>query len=153
MARLDNDQFNADQLIVLKVSAEGIPYSNPSATFDRAVGEIEVGNIHYRYVRKRLYNDSVEFLCIPDRGNSRLRSVKNDLLRLVTDLPDNGSHGRSPSRGKTAQLLLLAFWQENPAFRIGQLSALSARSGFDGNATVCPGHTRIGRQPPRPAAV
>ena len=147
VARLDKDQYNTDQLIVLKVSAEGIPYSNSSATFERADGEIEVGNIHYRYVRKRLYNDSVEFLCLPDREGSRLRSVKNDLLRLTTGVPDN--HGKSNSRGKTAQALLKAFWQDIPSLSIGHLTASSVSGNITRDTDLCQGHTRIGKQPPR----
>lgn len=148
VARLDKDQYNADQLIVLKVSADGIPYSNSSATFERADGEIEVGNIHYRYVRKRLYNDSVEFLCLPDRESSRLLKVKNDLLRLVTDVPDD--HGKSNSKGKTAQVLLKAFWQDSPAISFGSYSAVSVSVGnITRDIALCQGHARIGKQPPR----
>ena len=147
VARLDKDQYNADQLIVLKVSADGLPYSNPSTTFERADGEVEVGNIHYRYVRKRLYNDSVEFLCLPDGESSRLRRVKNDLLRLTTEIPDN--HGKNNSKGKTAQVLLKAFWQDSPAFAIEPVSTLSVSGNITRDTSLCQGHARIGKQPPR----
>jgi len=149
VARLDSDQYNADQLIVLKVSAEGIPYSNPSTTFERADGEIEIGTIHYRYVRKRLYNDSLEFLCVPDRENSRLRTAKNDLLRLVTDIPDTGGHGKSPARGKTVQLLLKAYWEDSPSFDVSHRTLRATSAGSGSEAAVCPGHTRVGKQPPK----
>ena len=147
IARLDKDHFDEDQLIVLKVSASGIPYSNPSASFERADGEIEVGNTHYRFVRKRVFNDSVEFVCIADREAARLRKAKNDILRLVTGVPDTGGHGKSSSR--TAQVLLNAFWQGIPAFCIGHFSAGPASGGISQVAATCPGHTRIGKQPPR----
>jgi hypothetical protein len=145
VARLDKQQYNADQLIVLKVSADGIPYSTASATFERADGEIEVGNIHYRYVCKRLYNDSVEFLCLPDPGTSRLHRVKNDLLRLTTDVPGKQSN----SRGKTAQLLLKVFWQDIAAISINHFSDPPVPGDISRESALCQGHTRIGKQPPR----
>lgn len=150
VAQLDKDQFNTDQLIVLKVSADGIPYSNSSATFERADGEFEVGNIHYRYVRKRLYNDSVEFLCIPDKPNSRLRKVKNELLRLTTGVPDN--RGKSNPGGNSAQVLLKAFWQDIPSLSIGYLTLSAVSGNITRETAPCQGHTRIGKQPPRMGA-
>ena len=147
VARLDKEQYNADQLIVLKVSADGIPYSNSSTTFERTDGEVEVGNIHYRYVRKRLYNDSVEFLCLPDRESSRLHRVRNDLLRLTTGIPDN--HGKSDSKGKTAQLLLKTFWQEISVIAIDRLPVTPISVCITRESALCQGHARIGKQPPR----
>jgi hypothetical protein len=146
-ARLDKDQYSADQLVVLKVSADGIPYSNPSTSFERADGDIEVGSIHYRYVSKRLYNDSVEFLCLPDRETSRLRKVRNDLLRLTSGVPD--THGKSNSRGKTAQLLLKTFCQDFTALSIRQLSVKPLCSDLGPVTALCQGHIRIGKHPPK----
>jgi hypothetical protein len=147
VARVDKEEFNADQLIVLKVSAEGIPYSNSSATFERVDGEIEVGDIHYRCVRKRLYNDSVEFLCLPERETSSIRRLKNDLLRLTTDIP--GNHGKSNPRGKTAQVLLKTFCQDITAVSIGHFSALKVTGNVSMESAPCQGHAPINKQPPR----
>lgn len=147
VARLDKEQYNADQLIVLKVSADGIPYSNSSTTFERTDGEIEVGNIHYRYVRKRLFNDSVEFLCLPDHETSRLHRVRNDLLRLTTDIPDN--HGKSDPKGKTAQVLLKTFWQDITVIAIDSWSVPPVSINITRESALCQGHARIGKQPPR----
>jgi hypothetical protein len=94
-----------------------------------------------------LYNDSVEFLCLPDGESSRLRKVKNDLLRLVTGIPDN--HGKSNSKGKTVRALLNAFWQDSPALSIGHFSVLSLSANITRDMALCQGHARIGKQPPR----
>lgn len=147
-ARLDNEQYDTRQLILLKVSADMLPYSNASTSFERTDGDIQIGNIHYRYVRKRLYNDSVEFLCIADQETSRLRSVKHDLLRLVTDIPDSG-HGKSSSTAKASQVLLKAFREDFPGFTCCNSPARLVPPGFLQAAALRQGHTRIGKQPPQ----
>ena len=148
--RIDNDQYSADQLILLKVSAAVVPYSNPSATFERVNGEVSIGDIHYRYVRKRLYNDSIEFLCIPERESRQLQSARNAILRLVTDVPDNGGHGKTSPAGKASQLLK-AFWQQIPTISVCNFPAGPINPGKQQESDPRQGHTRIGKQPPRPA--
>ena len=147
--RLDNNQYDASELILFKVSADAIPYSTASTTFVRADGELEVGSIHYRYVQKRLNCDSVEFLCIPDREASRLRSAKNEIIHLATGVPDNNGRGRSTPWGKPSPGMLKIFYQQTPAFCIGSFPA-GKEKRFCGRAPApCPGHTRTGWQPPR----
>lgn len=150
--RLDNDQYDPSQLILFKVSASAIPYSNASNTFERADGELEVGNIHYRYVCKRLYNDSLEFLCIPDGETSRLRSAKNEIIHLVTDLPDGNGHGRSSPAGKLSPHLIKAFYENSFAFFICNFPAGEEKRNCPKAPSPCPGYIRMGWQPPRTTA-
>ncbi|GGA88882.1 hypothetical protein GCM10011511_10170 [Puia dinghuensis] len=147
--RLDNDQYDASDLILFKVSADAIPYSNASGTFERADGELEVGSIHYRYVQKRLYADSVEFLCIPDGETSRLLSAKNEIIHLATGVPDNSGHGRSTPCGKPSPDMLKVFYQQSPALCIANFPARGVKKVCGQTPAPCPGHTRIGCQPPR----
>ena len=124
-ARLDHDQYNASQLVAFKVPATAIPYSNPSTNYQRAAGDLQVGDIHYRYVGKRLYNDSLEFLCIPDGETGRLQKTCDDLLRLLTGQPND--RGKSAPSQKTSPTLLKAFCQETPAFAICNFLACTAK--------------------------
>ena len=148
--RIDNAQYSADQLILLKVSAAVVPYSNPSAIFEPVSGEVKIGDIHYRYVRKRLYNDSIEFLCIPEKESRQLQSARNDIFRLVTDVPDNSGHGKTSPAGKASQLLK-AFWQQIPTVSLCNFPAAGIIPSKQQEASLRQGHTRIGKQPPRPA--
>jgi hypothetical protein len=147
--RTDKDQYSDSQLILFKVSAAALPYSNSSADFEKADGEIKVGDIHYRYVRKRLYNDSLEFLCLPCQESNAIRAVRNDMIRQATGIPDNGNHGRSLPAGKASQVLLKAFWYEEAALCVCKYLAPRMSMGGYPEADTRQGHTRIGKQPPR----
>lgn len=146
-SRLDHDQFSTSQLVVFKVPATALPYSNSSPSFQRTDGDLQIGDIHYRYVRKRLYNDSIEFLCIPDGETGRLQKTRNDLLRLLTGQP--ADHGKPSPSGKTSLTLLKAFWHRTPAFAICNFPAHMAKTDPFAETGTYQGYARIGKQPPR----
>lgn len=148
-SRLDHRQYDPDQLVLFKVSAASVPYSTASAGFERADGELQVGNIHYRYVLKRLYNDSVEFLCLRDAGNGRIQHAKSEIIHLALDAPDGNNHGKSSPAGKNSSPLLTIFYQQIPAWDICNFPAREISTRTDRVLPLCPGHVRTGWQPPR----
>lgn len=85
-ARLDRQQYDDNQLISIKAPLRHLAYYNTSAVFDRVDGEIELNGVPYHYVKRRIYNDSLEMLCIPNATELRLRKSCNDYFGLVNDL-------------------------------------------------------------------
>ena len=99
-ARLDNNKYDDSQLILIKVASTHLSYYNSSTQFERVDGKIEVGGIEYKYVKRRLYNDSLELLCIPNQTAMGLKSAKNEFFQLVNDLQShNGQDKKSDSHG------------------------------------------------------
>jgi hypothetical protein len=146
-ANLDNDRYDSSQLILLRVPTNALPYSNASPQFQKTTGTIEIGSARYRKVSKRLYNDSIEILCIPDGDANRLQSAGNDFFKLVNDLQKTkapGTHGKTAgnkivwygSHHFPSLHYLAAHPVVNPPFRQTRLST---------------GYPRIGLRPPRPA--
>lgn len=43
--------------------------------FEPTDRNVDIGSIHYRRIGKRLYNDPVEFLCLPDFETGRLHTA------------------------------------------------------------------------------
>lgn len=84
--QLDRSQYDEHQLILIKVPLTHLAYYNTSAAFERANGEIELHGVPYHYVKRRIYNDSVEMLCLANTAELRLRQGGNDYFRLVNDL-------------------------------------------------------------------
>lgn len=94
-ARLDQQQYDGDQLFTIKAPVTDLAYYNSSARFERANGQIEINGVPYRYVKRRIYNDSLEILCIPNKVALQLRQVRGNYFNLVTgiDRPqDPGTH-------------------------------------------------------------
>ena len=150
-ASLDNDQYDPAQLILLRVSADALPYSNASEQFERSDGFIQIGATRYRTVKRRLHNDSIEFLCIPDGAANQLAAADNDFFRLVNDLQKSG-HSKFPGpSGKTNPLQNKIIWCNSTHFP--NLHCFAVRLVLSPRlqtAALSPGHPRIGLQPPRP---
>jgi hypothetical protein len=150
-SRLDNGRYDAGELICIRISAQSLPYCNASATFQESNGDIEIGNTHYRYVGKRLYNDSLEFLCLPHRENSRLQTAKNGLFHLVNDLPDGagGDRNKSSPAGKLSQSLLQTFCPRDYTWHLCNFPPRTDRSCRFRTAATCQGYVSTGKQPPK----
>lgn len=144
--RIDHQQYDRGQLVLLKVSAASIPYSSGSTTFERVEGDLELGNIHYRYVLKRLYNDSIEFLCLPDSQTGRIRDAKSEIIHLAID---GNSHSRPSPSGKSAPPLLTIFYQQMPAWDICNFPAPQKSKSVHRVPPLCAGHAGMGWRPPR----
>lgn len=93
-AVLDADGYDGSQLISLKVPVSNLSYYNASTQFERVDGQIEVGGIQYKYVKRRLYGDSLELLCVPNRAAMKLQTARNDFFRQVNDLQQESGQGK-----------------------------------------------------------
>lgn len=89
IARLDEDVYREDELIEMKVALP-MPYQTNWAEFERYNGEIEINGIHYNYVKRKVWNDTLILKCIPNTGKMTLNSAKEQFFSLVNDLESKG---------------------------------------------------------------
>ena len=66
--RLDSRQYDDDDLISIKTPLN-LPYYSSTA-FERVSGELFVKGVIYKYVKRRVYNDTLEVLCIRDQNET-----------------------------------------------------------------------------------
>lgn len=92
-ASLDEHNYNESDLVSIKVAAN-LPYYTNNENYERVNGEIDINGIHYKYVKRRMYNDSVELLCIPNIAKTGLENARNDFYRLANDLVSNNSSSK-----------------------------------------------------------
>jgi hypothetical protein len=85
-ARLDRNEYDESQLVSIKIPITDLSYYNSSTRFERVDGRIEFGGIQYKYVKRRIFKDSLELLCIPNLTAMKLQQSKNDFFRQVNDL-------------------------------------------------------------------
>lgn len=88
--------FQESELITVKVPASMVPYHTNTATFEIANGEVEVNGRYITFVKRRIYNDSIEYKCIPNIAKTNLQKNKNEVLQLLNDF-DN-SKNTSPKK-------------------------------------------------------
>jgi hypothetical protein len=85
-ARLDRQQYSEDQMITIRVPITNLAYYNNSARYERSSGQIEINGVPYRYVKRRIYHDSLEMMCIPNQVALQLRQSGKNYFNGVNDL-------------------------------------------------------------------
>jgi hypothetical protein len=118
-ATLDQEQYDDDQLITIKVPLAHLAYLNSTPGFERAEGQIEVNGIPYRYVKRRIFEDSLEMMCIPNQKVLQLRQSGNNYFNSVTGIGQGSKSASHPRNHKS--------FQSDPYIGIGQVRADAPR--------------------------
>jgi hypothetical protein len=91
--RLDKSEYSDQELIEIKLPVN-IPYQANSAGFEKFIGEIEVDGMHYNYVKRKLQNDTLILLCLPNTDKSNISTARETFFSLVNEL-NQASDGKS----------------------------------------------------------
>ena len=147
-ARLDQNKYDESQLVSVKIPLTSLSYYNPSAGFERVDGQIEIEGVQYKYVKRRLFNDSVELLCIPNHTAMRLQNSKNDFFKLVNDLQHNGQGKKSDSRPGASRNLQTEYYAVEDLFKMGKLYFIILPRSLYQEAVIPSFYAFTAEQPP-----
>lgn len=89
-ARLDNNLYDESQLIEIKVPLQ-IPYQTSWQAYQRYDGEVEMGGVIYKYVERKIANDTLYLKCISNDKKMHLETVKNNYFKATSDFVQNGN--------------------------------------------------------------
>lgn len=95
-ASLDQNNYDESALISFKIPITSLSYYNNSSGYERMDGQIEINGIRYQYVKRRIFGDTLEVLCLPNLTSMKLRKVSNDFFRQVNDLQQQTQGKKSP---------------------------------------------------------
>lgn len=87
--RLDKAEYRDEDLVELKVPFP-MPYQTNWPDFERYDGEITIDGLEYRYVKRKVWNDTLILLCIPHQGKIALNQAKNTYFSLLNDIDHKG---------------------------------------------------------------
>lgn len=151
-ARLDDNNYDESQLISIKVPSTHLTYYNSSDKFERVDGRIEIGGVQYKYVKRRLFNDSVEVLCIPNQTGMNIQTAKNDFYKLVNDLQHNGQGKNTGSHSGNSKSPFSEYYTAIDQFVMHSLQLGGMRKAFayEMAAALSSSHSSPAEQPPDP---
>jgi len=86
--RLDQNLYDDNSLVEIKV-AVSLPYLSNWDSFEKYQGETQINGVHYKYVKRKLVNDTLILLCIPNQVKNDLRFARADYFKQVNDLQTN----------------------------------------------------------------
>lgn len=93
-AKLDDGNYNEDELITVKVPVN-MPYQVTRTDFERVDGEINIDGHVYKYVKRKVQNDTLTLLCIPHHEKTELQQKANEYAGKVNDLPSNSNNKKA----------------------------------------------------------
>lgn len=82
---INEETYGQDNLVSLKVPVS-LPYYTNSEQFQHISGEISIDGNLYRYVKRRIYQDSIEYLCLRDPESTRLQGARDQFFQLAYNL-------------------------------------------------------------------
>jgi hypothetical protein len=149
-SRFDNDSYDESQLISIKVPATHLSYYNSSDRFERVDGQIEIAGIQYKYVKRRLFNDSMELLCIPNHTAMQLQKTGDEFFRQVNDIQQHRGQGKqSDSRPGAAKAFSSGdYYTTGDPFKMGDLYAISLPVPFPYSIAIALSYAHTAEQPP-----
>ena len=143
-ANLDENKYNESDLIQLRLPLN-IPYTTDRKDYERCDGNIVINGIHYNYVKRIVYNDTIYLYCIPNLQRTALNSVKNEFASRNADLPVNKKNDQpGANRNGFMNEYNVSLFQYN----FLSLSGSHCGSYFSNNDNTSPGFIDYPVQPP-----
>lgn len=90
-SQLDKGDYNDNELITVKVPVN-LPYQTNWKDYERTDGEININGETFKYVKRKLYNDTLILLCIPHHKKTEIQQKANDYFGNVNGLPANNEN-------------------------------------------------------------
>lgn len=143
--RLEQETYLDEELLHIKAPIQ-LPYYNNTREFEKVYGAAEVDGVVYHYVKRRIWRDSLELLCLPDHAVKELQTAKTEYFKLSLD----GSV--TPSQKKPAtiiKIVLPEYYQEPTEFAADIVADLSAFTATGEQASLPTGFHPKAKKPPK----
>ncbi len=145
---LDNNNYSEENLISIK-KPTNLPYYNNTKDFTRVYGEVEMNGVLYTYVKSRIYNDSLEMLCIPNTSKQQLLNSKDNFAAVVFDLQKDTNKKSGESNKTFSFLKMLGEFEDNANFNFTISSkAIAFKNNTHYIANTVAKHKATIEQPP-----
>ena len=95
--QLDQNKYNEAGLVEIAIPLN-LPYIQNSNGFERVDGAIENNGIHYNYVKRRVFNDTLYVLCLPNQQKTQLAKAKSKYAGEANDFAGSKKGKESTSK-------------------------------------------------------
>ena len=83
-AQLEENKYKDSELVEISIPFN-LPYTQNSSQFQPLDGSIELNGIQYNYVKRRIYNDTLYIMCLPNQQRNQLIQEKSKYAGEVND--------------------------------------------------------------------
>lgn len=122
---LDQKQYKESDLISIKIPFN-FPYVIRTTVFEDIEGNIEINGINYQYVKRRVYNGTLEILCVPNYTKTSINAFQNNFAKQLNDTA-NAASSKKSSNNQIVKLSISDYVQDH-YFNIHSFISLSNHS-------------------------
>jgi hypothetical protein len=108
VAKIDRSEYNDKDLIEVKVPVN-LPYHTNWQDFERYDGEIQIAGVHYSYVKRKLQNDTLILMCIPNTDKMKLFNARETFFSFVNDMQQTESSKQIPLPVKPVKIFMAEY--------------------------------------------
>ena len=122
-ARLDQNHYNEAELVELKIPIH-LEYQINSPTFERIDGEVKLDGILYKYVKRKVTNDTLVLLCLPNHKKMDLQKAKDEFFKNTNDIAQgNNSKKSDNSKSISFKKLTSEYEEQSLSFNAQQINS------------------------------
>jgi hypothetical protein len=144
-SQLDNEQYSEEDLITIKTPLN-LPYYSSTTDFERAYGSVEVNGMIYEYVKRRVSQDTLELLCIPNKTKAHLQSTQNAFVKLSVD---GSSFPNEKKSANTFKITLPDYFQQDSEYTFASTLLIGQHFYTFNTIMIQEDHSSVKGQPPR----
>jgi hypothetical protein len=141
-SQLDKEQYDDTELISIKTRLN-LPYYTSSSEYERAYGSVEVNGVSYEYVKRRVHQDTLELLCLPNKTKMHLQSAKNEFFKMCVD-----GTSQQDKKSNTVKISLPDFCQNFNSFALATIPEDLHHFFSQNTAFLKADYSSKGEQPP-----
>jgi hypothetical protein len=93
-ANIETKTFDENNLVEIK-TALNMPYVSDKE-YETAYGETVIKGVHYHYVKRKIENNVLYLMCLPNEEKIALAETKNNVEKSNTEAGNNNSKQKSP---------------------------------------------------------
>jgi hypothetical protein len=94
--KIEEQAYQESELVEVKLAVR-LPYQVNTNGFEEYAGEIEMNGKHYNYVKRKVQNDTLVLLCLPNDVKTEVSNARETFFSLVNDLNQAPEGKNSPA--------------------------------------------------------
>lgn len=83
-AQVEANKYRDAELVQISIPFN-LPYTQNSSQFEALEGSVELNGTLYNYVKRRIYNDTLYIMCLPNQQRTQLIKEKSSFAGEVND--------------------------------------------------------------------
>jgi hypothetical protein len=91
---LDQNKYKESELVSFKIPLNQ-PYIINTDGYESLEGNMDYNGMNYQFVKKRILNDTLEIVCIPNNTRTQIDNNKEDFTKQLADIVNTSTSKKS----------------------------------------------------------